>query len=232
MPTTFTSDEISEFDRSFQKQFVISQNEVEIAEIFMKNKDKIQAFGELLKQKFDNRKFGGMNPKSDEFGMIMTPPHAFGHVDWKNINVTANTGGGTTNTPWIDSGTGDEMSGSTGLTAPMKVGKPAGHIILGYESFHPEPKAYEAKFMKDEVPLPVWFMHRPLMGSQRKVFQADKPITLPPLSKFASALIGGYDGGDDIPSLIGVTFIHGEYAVEEDPAQWQGTSDSKPAVQV
>lgn len=231
MPNALTPGENEVFDRSFKKAFVISQDEVELVEIFQKNKDKIKAFAEIMKGEL-NSPFGGANPASDEFGMMITPPEAFGYTDWHSLSVTANTGGGTTADAFIDSGTADEMSGSTGIDNPMKVGEPAGHILLGYESLHPSPKAYKLKMKKSEKPLPIWFMYRQLKASQRNLYQANMPVHIPPVTKFAASLVGGYNGGDDIPEIVGVTFVDGEYFTEEDPNNWQGTSTSSPVVQL
>lgn len=227
-----TADEQTLFERSFNRQFIDHQDEVELVTLYEKNKATIRAFCEIMKYQF-NRKFGGQQAGSDEFGMTELLPHYLGYANWEVSSVTAAgaAGASTTLTKWLDDHTPRHANtGTGGLENPFQVGRPIGHLIFGYRSYHEIPKAIALVARKNQKPINTWWMENRLRGSQRRIYEADMAIQLVPQDYFAAELVGDEDGGVDYPALIGVSFIKGQWLKEYDQKKFIGTSTEYPIV--
>jgi len=188
--------------------------EKEVREVWLRHRAEIILGCMIAKDQF-NVDFGGEEPEAGQFGITFTAaPYLGVGEDWDDMSTW--TTGSEQN--WIHSGT-TYLGGTAGN--PIKVGENALHVIIGYMSLHPSPKIWKIKFKINGSEQPaIDVSHVVRVGdihlrefAKAKIWPKNTTIlgTLFISPAFGSSV-------EDIPALIGVTFLPAEQLRLIDPA--------------
>jgi hypothetical protein len=215
--------ELQKFGLSFERQFVVPflEREDVIKDIYLRHMEAILLGAMVAKEQMD-AEIDGTIPQSGKIGGPLPIRAAWLGIgaDWDDV------GSITTGSPqnWIHSGT-TLMGGTAGN--PVKIGGKAVHVVIAIGSYHPSPKIESIKFEIDGKEKPIiqtgWAQRYP--GSVKiteldKEFVFKKGTTI--LAKvFASATLGSTV--NDIPYLLGASFVLEDVLRIQDPANIPGT---------
>jgi len=175
--------------------------------------------------------FDGSQPQSGNFGVSTIRPAYFGYDTWANC-PDAQVG---TAVDWIDAGTPDNLSGSSGVDNPATVGEDAVHVILGVGSFvgdadidftgetvnRERPKTEAVRFRYNDQPqtaIETWHNFRNADMKQRWF---DTPTILTEDDDIYAEFIGG-EAGTEALYLIGLSFIEAKPMRQLVPADVAG----------
>ena len=208
-------------DRVINRAFVLHQSERELADIYVKHKDEIFFAAAVAKNAFDGAKLSGeLSTNPNTFIPRKINAGFFGYDSWwKMPSLTA----GQLNN-WIDDTTPTHLGGSN--NEPMKVGKPAVHLILYVRSYSKSPSVELLKITKNDTTLPAVDTTEEFYGTDLKIKELDTPILLVGGSQndeFKVQVFTGY-GTSDVLALGGISFLTQAAARIYDPVDMAGTS--------
>jgi len=216
------------FDRSLED--TRSEDTEVLREKFQEYYDEIEIVAQIAKAELSGS-FDGQSPESGNFGLDTIHPGYFGYNDWDNVPDV--TGGSAFD--WIDDGTPDNLnSGSTGFGAPVTIGEPAVHVILGFGSYAPDPVTNRIKEEKNDNPLPAVTTEDSFRNTDLRIKWKDSPTVLQPDDTYSvRGFAGGEDGETYAEALypIGLTFLEAKKYRVLDPADMAGSSDSDVVVE-
>lgn len=178
----------------------------------------IDAVAAAAKKQFNGNNFGGTEPSSSQFGISKIRSGYFGWNDWSNLpTLTAGT-----DQTWLDASTPDNLSGTSGQ--PLKVGQQAVHLIMGLGSYDQSPKITAEQFTFNEQTYPTQYVGDEFRNTDLRVRWLDSPWILEQNDNVNATVYPGLDG-DDVPYLVGVTFINNEAARILDPSGMTGQTN-------
>jgi hypothetical protein len=221
-----TSDELSIFGASFERQFVLAYPEREIADIYKRHIVEILA-GAMIAREQMSAEIDGEQPASGKVGGPVPIRAAYLGIgdDWDDVG---DSGTFTTGSPqnWIHSGT--PLMGGTDGNA-VKIGENQVTVVIGIGSLHPSPKIESVDFWIDGKQKPVlitgWAQKMPNSLKIKELnsaylFKEDTTV----LAKiFASNIGGTVSTVSDIPYLLGVSYIKEDQLRKHDASEIPGT---------
>lgn len=208
-----TPEELRIFARSFNRQFLLPYAQRQIADIYLRHMGEILLGAMVAKEQF-GQALGGERPPANKFGMVPIRPAFFGYDDWDEIGTI--TGGSPQN--WIHSGT--TLLGGTAGNA-IAIEENAAHVIIAVGSLHPSPKIESFQFTIDGKTKPVsvsWYQFG--IGTRDSALHIKEFDLAFFLRKDTTILVKTFQRvtGDDIPFLLGVSFIKEPQLRVHDPA--------------
>jgi hypothetical protein len=197
----FTPDELKEFMLSFARMFRLHTLPRVITEIFNGRIAEIRLAAKVAKAQF-NASFGGEQPDSGQYGMVITRAGYFGiGNDWDDARPLVR---GVTYI--IDSGT-TRMGGTSGN--PVRIGGNAVHLILAQGTLSTNPRTEATRFIIDtkiKAAIPTWFHYNVPGDGQIKVKELDKVRLLRKGNTLAWQAFSS-TSGPDANYLLGVSFL-------------------------
>lgn len=202
-----TDAELSLFARSFERQFVLPFVEREVANIYVRHMGEILLGAMKSKEQFA-QELGGERPPAGKFGMVPIRPAFFGYRDWDEIGTI--TGGSPQN--WIHAASTLLTAAGLGGTAgnAISIEENAAHVLVGVGSLHPSPKIESIQLTIDGKTKPVavsWYNFG--LGTRQSALKIKEFDTAFILKEDTTILTKVYQRptGDDIPYLLGVSYI-------------------------
>jgi len=221
-----TKEELTVFNRSFERQFVLGYAEREIVDIFKRHVVEIMA-GALIAKKQMGATIDGEQPASGLVGGPLIIRASFLGVgdDWDDVG---DAGEFSTGAPvhWIHSGT-PLMAGTDGNA--VKIGENQVTVVIAIGSLHPSPKIESVKFWVDGKEKPVlitgWAQRMPnglAIKELNKAYHFKEDTTV--LAKiFATSKNGTVTTVSDNPYLLGASYIKEDQLRKHDAAELPGT---------
>jgi hypothetical protein len=208
------SDEETIFDRIFTRNFIFQNLERQWNDILMRHKDEIKTGAAIAKGQFGLR-FGGLLPRSSEFGMTLIRAPLLGLKSWELDNA-AYAGGGANvvingNAPAAGVNTWLSKALLTGVggdaTTPLIVGRYATHVLLAIGDFAVSPVIESFQETVNGNPQPVLQVEHQFRNSQLKYLEFDEGE----IYKLNTTYLWQYNADEaaasDSPYFFGVSFL-------------------------
>jgi len=210
--------ELIRFGRAFDRQFVIGNSLVRVAEIYAKHKTEALLGAMIAKEQMD-AEIDGENPGANKIGgPLPIQSYFFGVGEaWEDIYGVYATTQSTWTTGaaqnWIHSGT--TMMGGTGGNA-IRIGENHVSIVFGLESLHASPKIEGVQFTIDGKTKPTihtgWAQRTASENTDRikeldnaYIFMKDTIVKGQIMISPAFGAPSAYQ--QDYPALMGVSFV-------------------------
>jgi hypothetical protein len=227
-----TDKELTRFGRSFERQFVLTQTERQIVDIYMRHQAEA-LLGAMIAKEQMNNEIDDEQPASNKVGGPLPIRACWLGIgdDWEDLDSVYNTVQGvwSVGSPqnWIHSGT--LLMGGTAGNA-VRIGENAVHVVFGLGSLHSSPKIESVQFTVDgkQKPVLLTFWQQKCLPNGLKVKEFDnahiwkKDTTV--LGKvFISRAFGNtVDSVVDYPYLLGVSYIKEPALRLQDPVTGAG----------